>query len=193
MKRTLGTLLALALATGAGLAYAGKGGGGGGRGGGGHAFSGGGARPSGGFTRFTTGPTRFTTGPMRFTTGPHPGWRPIGRPIPLPPRPVAPIQTHPAVVGGGTVIVTAPLWYPTPYPYPYVTPVYGGSAYASVPTYSDAPSYYSDAPADSYQERSDYWYYCPDTQTYYPYVATCASPWVQVLPEPDPGTSTPQQ
>lgn len=189
MKKTIGTLLALALATGAGYAQAG-------RGGGGHGGARAGAvaaRPavSGGFNR-------FTTGPMQFTTGPH--WRPpvvgrppiISRPFPLPPRPVQPIHNHPGFVGGGTVIVTAPVpwypWYPYPYPYPYATPVYGGSAYAQVPTYADAPAYsdsQGDYDAQGYAERNDYWYYCPDSQTYYPYVQTCQSPWVKVLPEPE--------
>ena len=147
--------------------------------------------PSGGFTH-------FTTGPMRFTTGPHPGRvvgiRPpgmIARPVPVPP--IQPIHSHPGFVGGGTVIVTAPFWYPAypyPYPYPYVAPVYGGEVAGGVPTYSDAPTYSeqpsSDAPAYSdtpgYSERNDYWYYCPDLQAYYPYVPTCPSPWMQVVP-----------
>jgi hypothetical protein len=196
MKRAIGTLLALALFTGAGFAQARGGHGGGGHGGGARSGGAVAARPamSGGFSHFTTGPMRFTTGqPNQFTTGAH--WRPpvvghpIVRPIPLPPRPVQPIHNHPGFVGGGgTVIITAPFYpvYPYPYPYPYATPVYGGSAYAEVPTYSDAPAY-SDSQGDDpqgYSERNDYWYYCPDSQTYYPYVQTCPSPWVKVLPEP---------
>jgi hypothetical protein len=166
MKKSLGILLALALMTGAGFAQAGRGGGGhggGARAGGAHYSGSVAGRPSGGFTR-------FTTGPMQFTTGPH--WRPpiVGhppggvRPIPLPPRPVAPIRNPPTFVGGGTVIVTAPLWYP-----------YNPDA----PAYAD----------QGYTERDDYWYYCPDSQTYYPYVSTCASPWVKVLPEPTDGAA----
>jgi len=192
MKKTIGTLLALALMTGAGFVQARGGhGGGGGHVGGARAVS---ARPamSGGFTHFTTGPMRFTTGqPQHFTTGPH--WRPpiVGHPPgvvrPMPPQP---IHNHPVVVGGGgTVIVTTPFFpvVPYPYPYPYATPVYGGPAYAEVPTYSDAPAYsdsQGDSDAQGYSERNDYWYYCPDSQTYYPYVQTCQSPWVKVLPEP---------
>ena len=197
MKRTIGTLLALALLTGAGFAQARGGHGGGGHFGGGTRGGAVAARPamSGGFTRFTTGPMHFTTGqPSQFTTGPH--WRPpfvghpIVRPVPLPPRPVQPIVSHP-VFGGGTVIVTTPVFpvVPVPYPYPYATPVYGGSAYAGVPTYSDAPAYsYPDSQTNpdeqGYSERDDYWYYCPDSQTYYPYVQTCPSARVKVLPEP---------
>jgi len=187
MKRSIAILLGLLLAVGAGLAQAARGAG---------SHAGGRAAaarpaPSGGFTHFTTGPMRFTTGTMRFTTGPHPGRvvgvRPpgaIARPIPVPPPP---IHSHPGFVGGGTVIVTAPFWYPPyPYPYyPYVVPTYGGPVAAGVPTYSDAPGY-SDAPAYSdtpgYSERNDYWYYCPDSQAYYPYVPTCPSPWMQVVP-----------
>lgn len=30
------------------------------------------------------------------------------------------------------------------------------------------------------------WYYCQDTQTYYPYVQTCASAWQRVTPQPPP-------
>ena len=30
---------------------------------------------------------------------------------------------------------------------------------------------------------SDFWYYCPDSQTYYPYAQTCPSPWLQVVPQ----------
>jgi hypothetical protein len=198
MKRSIAILLGLAFLAGAGLAYAGKGGGGGRSGGGfhssGRAFASAGIStrpaPSGGFTRFTTGPMRFTTGPQ-----PRPvvGVRPpgvIGRPVPIPPPP-ANFHRSPVIVGGGTIVVTAP-WYPAypyPYPYPYVAPVTGGPAYAELPTYSDSPAY-SDAPANSdvpgYTERNDYWYFCPDSQAYYPYVQTCPSPWVQVLPEPGP-------
>ena len=132
--------------------------------------------------------------PSQFTTGPH--WRPplvghppgVVRPV-FPPPPGQPIPSHP-VFGGGTVIVTAPVFPVVPvYPSPDATPVYGGSAYPAVPTYSDAPAYsYPDQQtnpdAQGYQERDDYWYYCPDSQTYYPYVQTCPSPWVKVLPEP---------
>jgi hypothetical protein len=30
------------------------------------------------------------------------------------------------------------------------------------------------------------WYFCADTQTYYPYAQTCASPWQRVIPHPPP-------
>ena len=34
--------------------------------------------------------------------------------------------------------------------------------------------------------QQDYWYYCPDSRTYYPYVQTCPSPWLQVVPQTAP-------
>src|SRR5690606_32082454 len=39
------------------------------------------------------------------------------------------------------------------------------------------------SPAPAQQE---YWYYCPDSGTYYPYVQTCPSPWLQVVPQTAP-------
>lgn len=30
------------------------------------------------------------------------------------------------------------------------------------------------------------WYFCPDTQTYYPYAQSCASAWQRVVPHPPP-------
>ncbi|HET7764927.1 MAG TPA: hypothetical protein VFK92_07530 [Burkholderiales bacterium] len=192
MKRSIAILLGLTLAAGAGLAQAGRGGGP--HGGGGRAVAmGGRPAPSGGFTHFTTGPMRFTTGPMHFTTGPHPIGRPpgiIARPFPVPIHPVHPIHSHPVIVSGG-IVVAAPFWFPPPpypyYPYPYVAPVAGGPAYVEAPAYSDAQPYADTPNSDTpgYAERNDYWYYCPDSQAYYPYVQTCASPWVPVLPQPD--------
>ena len=33
---------------------------------------------------------------------------------------------------------------------------------------------------------SNYWYFCPDTKTYYPYTQTCPSNWLQVVPPTSP-------
>ncbi len=30
------------------------------------------------------------------------------------------------------------------------------------------------------------WYFCPDTQAYYPYAQSCASAWQRVVPHPPP-------
>lgn len=34
------------------------------------------------------------------------------------------------------------------------------------------------------RDNSPYWYYCPDSRTYYPYVRGCASDWQQITPPP---------
>lgn len=41
-----------------------------------------------------------------------------------------------------------------------------------------------EAPPPAPAAASYYYYFCPDTQTYYPYVTSCASPWQQVAPTP---------
>lgn len=69
--------------------------------------------------------------------------------------------------------VVGPSWYwyaaPVyPYPDPYLPPL------AVAPVVPAAPA----APAPSY------WYWCPDSRQYYPYVAECPSPWQQVPARP---------
>jgi hypothetical protein len=47
------------------------------------------------------------------------------------------------------------------------------------------PTVYVEKDADGVQRAPDqYWYYCPDAETYYPYVKQCASPWHRVAPQP---------
>jgi len=43
----------------------------------------------------------------------------------------------------------------------------------------------STVPENAYLEPApSYWYYCPDSATYYPYVEQCASAWQRVTPTP---------
>lgn len=70
--------------------------------------------------------------------------------------------------GLGLAIVTAPLWLAPRYAYP--APVY----YAP-----PAPTVYVEQPP-----AQAYWYFCADSQAYYPYVQSCASGWQRVLPRP---------
>jgi hypothetical protein len=64
-----------------------------------------------------------------------------------------------------------PAWYRYPYPYPVT--------YASPPVIQqEAPTY---APPAS---TGQYWYYCPDNKTYYPYTQQCPTGWLQVVPSP---------
>jgi hypothetical protein len=69
--------------------------------------------------------------------------------------------------------------YPAPYYYP--PPVYYPPAVVTVP----APVYVESAPAQVVQQQPEqFWYYCPDSKTYYPYVQKCAAPWQRVAPRP---------
>ncbi len=77
---------------------------------------------------------------------------------------------HGLGLGLGLAIVTAPLWLAPRYAYP--APVY----YTPPPA---SPVYVEQPPAQNY------WYYCADTQAYYPHVQSCASGWQRVLPRPN--------
>ena len=41
-------------------------------------------------------------------------------------------------------------------------------------------------PAAPRRRPQYWWYYCPDSQTFYPHVQQCASEWQRVLPQPAP-------
>jgi len=77
------------------------------------------------------------------------------------------------------VVIGGPLWWHG----------YGGPHY---PRYYDrviverqGPTVYVEKDADGAERDADqYWYFCPDSQTYYPYVKQCASPWHRVAPQP---------
>lgn len=86
----------------------------------------------------------------------------------------------------GPPVIAAPFWYhPRPYfyshPYPY---------YSAPPViYREEPTVYIEqnpAPAPAPQAQQQFWYYCQDTQTYFPHVQTCASPWQRVIPHAPP-------
>lgn len=91
----------------------------------------------------------------------------------------------------GAPVIAAPFWY---HPRPYY---YGYPYYSPPPTvYREEPTVYIEqnpvpaAPAPqaqaSPQAQQQFWYYCQDTQTYYPHVQTCASPWQRVIPHAPP-------
>lgn len=68
-----------------------------------------------------------------------------------------------------------PLWYPYPW---------GGYGYGYDYAY---PYEYGDPPADPVvapppPPAPSYWYYCPDSRSYYPYVRQCPSAWQAVTP-----------
>lgn len=70
--------------------------------------------------------------------------------------------------------------YPAPYYYPpYYYPA-PGAAYPSAPA-----TYVEQGPEAAPAPRADaYWYYCPETKAYYPYVNQCAGGWQKVSPRP---------
>ena len=88
----------------------------------------------------------------------------------------------------------SPFYGPRYYGSPYYPPYYPAApvvfspppvivtpppVYVSQPTSGAAPP-----PPTGIQPRdnSPYWYYCPSSSTYYPYVRGCASDWQQITP-----------
>jgi hypothetical protein len=81
----------------------------------------------------------------------------------------------------GAPIITSSWWmYPDPYyAYgPYFPPVVQGQEQSVVYVEQQAPS----DVAPSAPLAQQYWYYCEDSKTYYPYVQDCATPWQTVVP-----------
>ena len=89
-----------------------------------------------------------------------------------------PAQAH----GGGRVrfgvLIGAPLWW---HGYGWHYPYYRERIVIERP----GPTVYVEKDPDGGERAPDqYWYYCPDSETYYPYVKECASPWHRVAPQP---------
>lgn len=70
-------------------------------------------------------------------------------------------------------------WYGAPAPYYYYPPVV--AVQPSPPVYIEQ----SPGPAAPAQQPA-YWYFCPESNAYYPYVTDCPSGWEQVVPQPPP-------
>lgn len=79
----------------------------------------------------------------------------------------------------GAPLLFSPWYYPHPYGYYYYPPR------VVVPA---APTVYIERgqAASPTQPTQAYWYYCPESKTYYPYVSQCAVPWQRVVPQPPP-------
>ena len=76
------------------------------------------------------------------------------------------------------VVVGGPLWWGW-HPWNYYPP------YQRAVVERQGPTVYVEKDADGAERDADqYWYFCPDSQTYYPYVSQCASPWHRVAPQP---------
>jgi hypothetical protein len=83
------------------------------------------------------------------------------------------------------IVVGAPFgYYPPPY---YYYPQY----YPPIVTAPSLPPVYieqgSSGPAPAPFQGEGYWYYCAESQAYYPYVKECAEGWQHVAPQPPPG------
>ena len=95
------------------------------------------------------------------------------------------------------VFIGAPLYYPGPYYYPPYYAPYPYPYYAPAPVPAEPPAYIerSDSGAPPYAERDEgappvrrrgegSWYFCSESNAYYPYVKQCAGGWQRVAPRP---------
>jgi len=90
---------------------------------------------------------------------------------------VFPVYAH----GGGYVrggIWIGPVWpwWGPAYPYYYSEP--------PIVIQQQPPVYEQQAP--QVEEQQYYWYFCPESKAYYPYVKQCPSGWLKVIPTPSP-------
>jgi len=99
--------------------------------------------------------------------------------------------------------IGAPWYYPAPYYYaPYYPAYYPPYPYyVPAPAAAEAPAYIErgDSGAPAYVERGDEaappprrraegsWYFCQESNAYYPYVSQCPGGWQRVAPRPPAG------
>jgi hypothetical protein len=76
------------------------------------------------------------------------------------------------------------------YPYSYY-PYYPYYSYPYYPAYYPSPvvqqqptTYVEQAQPQAQEQPSGYWYYCPVSKGYYPYVRECSAGWQRVAPQP---------
>jgi hypothetical protein len=81
-------------------------------------------------------------------------------------------RTH-VFVGIGAPLAFGPWWYSAPY---YAYPPIGAATYA--------PAYIEQDDVGTGEPPQSWWYYCPNSQTYFPYVKECAGGWERVTPVP---------
>lgn len=82
-----------------------------------------------------------------------------------------------------------PLYGPGYYPAPYYYPPYYYPPAVVVP--SSPPVYIEQGNAQAApgpaSSQQNWWYYCADSKTYYPYVKECPGGWQRVAPQPPSG------
>ncbi len=100
----------------------------------------------------------------------------------------------------GAPLLFAPWYYPPSYYYPSPVVVRErvvvreplvyyderGNPVPSTPPPQVAQAPVQAQPPAPSSSEAPTWYFCTDTQTYYPYAQTCASPWQRVIPHPPP-------
>lgn len=80
-----------------------------------------------------------------------------------------------------------PGWWGPPYGYGYP---YGYPYYAAPPVViQQQPEEYVHQPTP--QPEQQYWYFCRESKTYYPYVKSCPGGWMRVAPTPAPTPAPP--
>lgn len=83
----------------------------------------------------------------------------------------------------GAPLLFSPWYYSRPYYDPYY---YGRVVVRDQPVVyvEQQPGDVAPAPAPQAQAQTQqqFWYFCQDTQTYYPHVQNCATPWQRVIP-----------
>ena len=96
--------------------------------------------------------------------------------------------------GGFVGGIRAPLFFGAYAAYPYYYPAaYPPSGIVSQPL---PPGYMEQVPpAITDQPSTEYWYYCPPAQAYFPYVQQCTENWQQIIPQTPapPPASAPTQ
>ncbi len=88
-------------------------------------------------------------------------------------------HTHSRVVVG--VHIGWPYWHYGHYPPPYYY-----SPRVVVPAETVIYVEKGDAEPATGLDPSQYWYFCRDSSTYFPYVKECPTPWQRVVPQPPP-------
>ena len=91
---------------------------------------------------------------------------------------VVPAYTHGGgyIRGGIWIGPVWPWWGPPYYPYYYSEP--------PVVIQQQAPIYEQQTP--QVEEQPYYWYFCPQSKAYYPYVKQCPGGWMKVVPDQSP-------
>ena len=77
-----------------------------------------------------------------------------------------------------------PYYYPSYYYPSYYYPAYGGYGYPYPAAASIPGQVYVERDRDVAAADSPYWYYCRDSDAYYPYVKQCPGSWERVPAQP---------